>query len=146
MPDFPPGARLEGGLTEHLGIRIEEATAERVVAAMPVTADHHQPFGYLHGGASVVLAETAASVGAHLRAQAGHTAFGMEINANHLRAVRAGTVRAVAVPLHTGRTSQVWAVEIRDDAGHLVCVSRCTLAVVPARSGGAAGEVSATGA
>lgn len=143
MPDFLPGARLEGGLTERLGIRIEEATAERVVAAMPVTPDHHQPFGYLHGGASVVLAETAASVGAHLRAPAGHTAFGMEINANHLRAVRAGTVRAVAVPLHTGRTSQVWSVEIRDDAGHLVCVSRCTLAVVPARGDDGAGGAGA---
>ena len=118
------------GLARLLGIRLTSASAERVAAAMEVTPDHHQPFGYLHGGASVVLAETAASIGGHLAAAEGKTAFGMEINANHLRPVQEGTLRAEATPLHVGRTSQVWAVEIRDEAGRLVCVSRCTLAVV----------------
>lgn len=124
-----------GGLGQHLGIKVQAATAERVVATMPVTPDHHQPFGYLHGGASVVLAETVASVGAFLAAPSGHSAFGMEINANHLRSVRHGTLTATGTPLHTGRTSQVWSIDIRDEEGRRVCVSRCTLAVVPTREG-----------
>ena len=124
---MPPPTR---GLARLLGIELTEASAERVAATMDVTPDHHQPFGYLHGGASVVLAETAASIGGHLAAAEGKTAFGMEINANHLRPVQEGTLRAEATPLHVGRTSQVWAVEIRDGGGRLVCVSRCTLAVV----------------
>ena len=132
MPaSFPDPERLRGGLTARLGIEIVEATADRVVATMPVTPDHHQPMGFLHGGATVVLAETAASIGAFLRAPDGHTAFGMEINANHLRAVRSGMLTATATPLHTGRTTQVWEIDVRDGAGHRVCVSRCTLAVTP---------------
>ncbi len=126
-----------GGLGQHLGIEIQEASGERVVATMPVTPGHHQPFGYLHGGASVVLAETVASVGAYLAAPKGHAAFGMEINANHLRSVREGTLTATGTPLHTGRATQVWQIDIRDEAGRRVCVSRCTLAVVPSRGEGA---------
>lgn len=135
MPAFPPHARLDGGLTQHLGIDVVEATAERVIATMPVTPDHHQPMGFLHGGATVALAETVASIGAFLRAPEGYVAFGMEINANHLRAVRTGTLTATATPLHAGRTSQVWEIDVRDDAGHRVCISRCTLAIVPERRG-----------
>ena len=131
--DFP---RLSESLGKTLGIEITEATAQRCVATMPVEPRHHQPLGYLHGGASVALAETVASVGAYLAAPDGHTAFGQEINANHLRSKRDGTLRAVAEPVHVGRTSQVWGVEIRDERGELVCVSRCTLAVVPVRDGG----------
>lgn len=125
-----------GGLGRHLGIEIQEVSGERVVATMPVTPHHHQPFGYLHGGASVVLAETVASVGSFLSAPDGYAAFGMEINANHLRSVRGGTLTATGEPLHAGRISQVWQIEIRDEAGRLVCVSRCTLAVVPMREEG----------
>lgn len=130
MPSAP------GGLAKLLGIEITEMSAERVVATMPVTPDHHQPFGLLHGGASVALAETVASVGAYLAAPEDKGAVGMEINANHLRAARDGVLRATATPLHRGRTSHVWQVEVRDEGGRLVCVSRCTLALVNARERG----------
>jgi 1,4-dihydroxy-2-naphthoyl-CoA hydrolase len=120
-------------LVQTLGITLLEATAERVVADMAVTPKVHQPFGFLHGGASVALAETVASIGAYLAAPEGHSSFGMEINANHLRSVQSGKVQAVATPLHTGRTTAVWSVEIRNEAGDLVCISRCTLAITPVR-------------
>jgi len=119
-----------GGVAELLDIEIEEMSPERVTAAMPVTPNHHQPFGVLHGGVSVVLAESAASVGGHLAAPSGHTAVGIEVNANHVRAVRDGQLTATATPLHTGRSTQVWEVKIRDEDDQLVCASRCTLAVV----------------
>jgi uncharacterized protein (TIGR00369 family) len=97
---------------------------------MEVTPDLHQPHGLLHGGASVALAETVASVAANMNCAEGYVALGQEINANHLRGIREGIVRAVALPVHVGRSSQVWSVEIRDDAGKLICISRCTLAVI----------------
>ncbi|MEL6610522.1 MAG: hotdog fold thioesterase [Bacteroidota bacterium] len=124
-----------GGLAALLGIELLEAGPDRVVATMPVTPDHHQPMGYLHGGASVAFAETLVSYGAFLGAPEGHTAFGMEINANHLRSKQDGLLTGVATPLHQGRTSQVWQVEIRDEAEKLVCVSRCTVAITPLRKG-----------
>jgi uncharacterized protein (TIGR00369 family) len=120
------------GLGEHLGMAIAEATPDRVVLTMPVTPQHHQPFGYLHGGASVALAETAASVGGFLNCAPGKVVFGLEINANHLRPVRSGTLTAVGEPIHRGRTTQVWQISISDEQGRAVCVSRCTLAVVDA--------------
>jgi 1,4-dihydroxy-2-naphthoyl-CoA hydrolase len=119
------------GLMGALGIELREVTAERVVATMPVTPRHLQPFGYLHGGASLALAETAASIGGHLSCPPGYAAFGLEINANHVRPKRTGTLTATAVPLHRGRTTQVWDIRVVDEADRLVCVSRCTLAVVP---------------
>ena len=129
LADFPDRETL--GRT--LGIEIAEAGPERVVATMPVGPPVHQPFGYLHGGASVALAETVVSVGAYLAAPEGHTAFGMEINANHLRPMREGTLTATATPVYVGRTSQVWQAELRDERGRLVCISRCTLAIVAMR-------------
>lgn len=116
-----------------LGISLEEATPQRVVATMPVDHRTVQPLGILHGGASVALAETAASIGAALNAGEGRTAVGMEINANHIRPKRQGMVRAVATPVHIGRNSSVWEVRIADEADRLVCISRCTLAFVDAR-------------
>jgi 1,4-dihydroxy-2-naphthoyl-CoA hydrolase len=116
-----------------LEISMLEATVDRVVATMPVQAKVHQPFGLLHGGASVALAETVASLGAYLNVMdSGMGAVGLEINANHLRAKRDGVVTATATPIHKGRTTHVWQVEIKDEAGKMVCVSRCTLAIVPA--------------
>jgi len=103
---------------------------------MPVTAQHLQPWGYLHGGASIALAETAATVGAFLNCPAGMVAFGQEINANHIRSVREGILTATALPLHIGRTSQVWAIDIRNEQQKRICVSRCTLAVIPSDSPG----------
>jgi 1,4-dihydroxy-2-naphthoyl-CoA hydrolase len=116
-----------------LEISILEATVDRVVATMPVQAKVHQPFGLLHGGASVALAETVASLGAYLNVMdSGMGAVGLEINANHLRGKRDGIVTATATPIHKGRSTHVWQVEIKDEAGKMVCVSRCTLAIVPA--------------
>jgi len=117
-------------LMETLGIDIKETTPERVVATMPVGPHVHQPYGLLHGGASVTLAETVASVGAAMSVEQGQRVVGVEINANHLRGKRDGVVTAVATPLHKGRSTQVWQVEITDEAGRRICVSRCTLAVV----------------
>jgi uncharacterized protein (TIGR00369 family) len=138
LPEEPALPETLGGVAALLGIEIDEASAERVTATMPVTPDHHQPFGLLHGGVSVVLAESAASVGGHLAAPEGRTAAGIEVNANHVRSVREGTLTATATPLHTGRTTQVWSVEIRDADDHLVCASRCTLAVVDQTDGSSA--------
>lgn len=117
---------------EALGIETEELTPERVVLKMPVDGRHHQPFGILHGGVSVVLAETAASLGAWMNCdREKETTVGLEINANHIRPKREGIVTAVAEPLHKGRTTMVWEIRIRDEEERLICVSRCTMAVVP---------------
>jgi uncharacterized protein (TIGR00369 family) len=136
MNPFPP--LQQETLLATLGIEIVEATKERVVATMPVGPRVHQPFGLLHGGASVALAETVASTAAWMNVdQASEIVVGIEINANHLRAKRAGVVTATATPLHVGRRTQVWDVRIVDEEGRAICVSRCTLAVMPAPGGGA---------
>jgi 1,4-dihydroxy-2-naphthoyl-CoA hydrolase len=128
-------AHPKRGLSDLLGIEVLELTGERVVATMPVDERTLQPFGLLHGGASVALAETVASIGAAARLDLSRfAAVGQEINANHLRGKSEGIVRATAVPVHVGRTSQVWSIEIADEEGRLVCISRCTLAVVPRRA------------
>ncbi|MBX3714879.1 MAG: hotdog fold thioesterase [Burkholderiales bacterium] len=128
----PFAALQQETLLATLGIEITEASRERVVATMPVGPRVHQPFGLLHGGASVALAETVASTAAWMNVdQAAEIVVGIEINANHLRAKRDGVVTATATPLHVGRRTQVWDVRIADEEGRLVCASRCTLAVVP---------------
>jgi uncharacterized protein (TIGR00369 family) len=116
-------------LGKTLGIEWLELTLDRIVATMPVTPLHHQPFGCLHGGVSLLLAETVAGMGGFLNSPPGKAAFGVEINANHLRPVQAGILRAVSTPLHIGRTTQVWDIRIWDEAERLVCASRCTMAV-----------------
>jgi len=118
------------GLNKDLGIEYVEMEPERVVMRMQIDVRHQQPLGYLHGGASVALAESAATVGAWLNCPPGKVAFGSEINASHLRPKRSGTLTAVGTPVHRGRNSQVWDVEIHDENGKAVCASRCTLAVV----------------
>ena len=123
--------RMQGGIGSALPLTFEEVTKDRVVMSMVVDHRVHQPFGVLHGGASVVLAESAGSVGAGLNCPDGYIAMGQEINANHIRGKRDGVVRATAVPVHVGRTSQVWSIEIRDEQDKLICISRLTLAVVP---------------
>ena len=105
-----------------------------VIATMPVDERTHQPFGILHGGASIALAETAASLGAAGRIDREQfVAVGQEINGNHLRRKSEGMVTATAVPVHVGRSSQVWSIAITDEQGRLVCISRCTIAIVPLR-------------
>jgi 1,4-dihydroxy-2-naphthoyl-CoA hydrolase len=120
------------GMQRLLGIELLEISDERVVATMPVDERTHQPFGILHGGASIALAETVASLGAANRIdREKFIAVGQEINGNHLRPKASGVVTAIGVPVHVGRTSQVWSIEIRDEAGKLVCISRCTMAIAP---------------
>jgi 1,4-dihydroxy-2-naphthoyl-CoA hydrolase len=119
-------------LADTLGIKLLELTKERVVATMPVDERTRQPFGILHGGASVALAETVASLAATMNADLERfSVVGIEINANHLRAKRDGVVTGTARPIHIGRSTQVWEVRIVDEEQRPICVSRCTLAVVP---------------
>jgi 1,4-dihydroxy-2-naphthoyl-CoA hydrolase len=115
-----------------LGIEFTELGSNHLTGRMPVDDRTRQPFGILHGGASVLLAETLVSCAAGFVAAPGKACVGMEINANHLRPVTSGWVTGTARPLSLGRRSQVWEVRIVDDAGKLVCVSRCTTAVIDA--------------
>jgi uncharacterized protein (TIGR00369 family) len=118
-----------------LPLHFEHVATDRVVMTMRVDHRTHQPMGVLHGGASLVLAESAASTGANLACPAGMVAVGQEINANHLRPKTDGVLTATALPIHIGRSTQVWSVEIRDEASKLVCISRCTLAIIPTPPG-----------
>lgn len=117
-------------LIAHLGIVFTEAGPDWLRATMPVDARTLQPYGLLHGGASVVLAETLGSSAGNLCVGPDRICVGLEINANHLRAARAGSVTGTARPLHVGRATQVWEIRIEDAAGKPVCVSRLTLAVI----------------
>ncbi|MGB5945011.1 hotdog fold thioesterase [Paenisporosarcina sp.] len=115
-----------------LGIEFGEMTKDRVTATMPVNSSTHQPYGQLHGGASVVLAESVASFGTlNLLDQENETAVGLEINANHIRGKKDGIVTAIGTPLHRGRKTMVWDIKIVDEEEKLICVSRCTMAIVP---------------
>lgn len=120
-------------LPGYLGIRVTEIGPDFVRASMPVNEHTHQPFGVLHGGASVALAETVGSLAAMLCIDPSCLALGQDINANHVRSVSAGLVIATARPYHLGRTSHVWHIEIRDEQDRLVCVSRLTMAIVERR-------------
>jgi len=119
-------------LMEVLGIRITGVGEDWLRGTMPVDSRTHQPYGLLHGGASVALAETLGSTAAMLTLDpAKSRAVGLEINANHVRGVREGTVTGTAKALHLGRSTQVWEIRIEDERQRLVCVSRITMAVVP---------------
>lgn len=121
-------------LSGHLGIRITEIGPDFLRATMPVTEQTRQPFGVLHGGASVALAETVGSLASKMCVDAERwMCLGQDINANHLRAVPCGTVTATARAFHLGARSHVWHIEIRDEEDRLVCVSRLTMAVVERR-------------
>lgn len=121
-------------MMETLGIRITEIGDDWLRGTMPVDHRTHQPYGLLHGGASVVLAETLGSTAAMLTLDATQeVAVGLDINANHIRGVRSGTVTGTARVVHIGRTTQVWEIRIETETGELVCISRITMAVIPAR-------------
>ncbi len=114
-------------LMKFLGVRIEVVTAEKVVLTMEVTPKVHQYVGIMHGGVSLYLSETAASIGAVANADLSKvTPVGVEINGNHVRAVSKGTLTVTSVPVFTGRTMAVWQTEIRNDRDKLVCTSRCS--------------------
>lgn len=122
-------------LLESLGIETVSLDKDLVVMTMPVDKRTHQPLGYLHGGANVALAESAASVGAclHVDLDKFHV-FGIEINANHIKSKKDGIVTAKANPIHVGKSSMVWEINIVDEEENLICISRCTVAVVPKKS------------
>lgn len=124
-------------LMEAIGIRITAMGDDWLQGTMPVDRRTHQPYGLLHGGASVALAETLGSTAAMLTLDAAkERAVGLDINANHVRGVLSGTVTGTARPLHIGRSTQVWEIRIEDEGGRLVCISRLTMAVVPATAVG----------
>lgn len=119
-------------MTDHLGIKFTEVGPDFVRATMPVDERTRQPFGLLHGGASVALAETLGSVAAHCCLPDGKTGVGIEVNANHVRSVRSGRVTGTVRPVHVGRSTQVWQIRITGAGGQLVCLSRLTIAVIDA--------------
>ena len=122
---------VKNTMIDHLGIEMIELGDDFITARMPVDHRTHQPYGLLHGGASVTLAETLGSTGAMLAVDPEkYNVVGLEINANHVRGVRDGWVIATARPLHRGRTTQLWEIRITDTADKLVCISRLTIAVI----------------
>ena len=123
-------AMSHGTAMEPLGIVFTEIGPDFLRATMSVDARTHQPYGLLHGGASVLLAETLGSTAGMLSVDEGQGVVGIEINANHLRGVREGLVTGTVRALHTGRSTQVWEIRIEDPAGKLVCISRMTVAVI----------------
>ncbi|WP_370458014.1 hotdog fold thioesterase [Thalassobacillus sp. CUG 92003] len=123
---------LNNTLMSALGMELETYQKDCVIITMPVDERTHQPMGFLHGGASVALAETAASFGAYLNIDPDkQQVFGIEINANHIRSKREGTVKGEARPIHIGRNTMVWEINITDENEQLISVSRCTIGVVP---------------
>lgn len=127
-----------GGLATHLDIQLTEVGPDYLRGTMPVDARTRQPFGLLHGGASVSLAETLGSVAANFCVDAAkYYCVGQEINANHIRSARSGRVTGTARPIHLGSRSQVWDIRIEDESGRLTCVSRLTMSVIEAPGRGA---------
>ncbi|WP_456310367.1 hotdog fold thioesterase [Serratia proteamaculans] len=122
--------RSQNTMVDHIGIRFTVLTEDRIEAVMPVDQRTRQPFGLLHGGASVVLAETLGSMAGYLCTEGEQQVVGLEINANHLRAAREGEVRGVCRSVHLGRRHQVWQIEIFDNNNRLCCTSRLTTAVI----------------
>ncbi len=118
-------------IMEHLGIELTEIGDDFLTATMPVDHRTHQPYGVLHGGASVTLAETLGSFGAHMTVDPSKFAsVGLEINANHIRPVKTGKVTGTAKPVHLGKKTQIWSIEIKNEEGKLVCLSRITMAII----------------
>lgn len=117
-------------MVQHVGIVFTRIGDNELEATMPVDNRTRQPFGLLHGGASVVLAETLGSVAGYLCTEGEQKIVGLEVNANHLRSAREGIVRGVCTAVHVGRRHQVWQIEISDEQGRLCCTSRLTTAVI----------------
>ncbi len=118
---------------QQLGIEFLEVGPDFIRARVPVDTRTRQPYGLLHGGVSVVLAETLGSCGAAYSCPEDHRAVGLDINANHLKGATSGWVTGVARPVHIGRTTQVWQIDLSNEAGELTCVSRITMAVLAPR-------------
>ena len=140
---FPAGVNIDAvnkmsrnTLVEHLGIEITEIGSDYLVGKMPVDHRTKQPLGLLHGGASVVLAETLGSIGATLTVNpAEQYCVGLEINANHVKSAREGHVYGLTKPIHVGKRTQIWEIKITNDQEELVCISRITMAVIDKKKG-----------
>ncbi len=117
-----------------LGVKIVEASGDKVVLQVEVGPKVHQPYGLLHGGVSALLAESAASIGAAIDVRPDYIVVGTELNCSHLRSMSAGVLTATATPVRKGRRVQVWAVDLTDQEGRQICVARCTLQVLEAPS------------
>ena len=122
-----------GTAPAHLGMEFLEVGDNFIRGRVPVDARTKQPYGLLHGGVSVVLAETLGSCGAGYSCPEGYRAVGLDINANHLKGATSGWVTGITRPVHIGRTTQVWQIDLTNDAGELTCVSRITMAVLAPR-------------
>ena len=122
-----------GTAVENLGIEFLEVGADFIKARVPVDTRTKQPYGLLHGGVSVVLAETLGSCGAAYSCPEGYRAVGLDINANHLKGATSGWVTGITRPVHIGRTTQVWQIDMTNDSGEMTCVSRITMAVLAPR-------------
>ncbi len=122
-----------GTAVAHLGIEFLEVGDDFIRARVPVDTRTRQPFGLLHGGVSVVLAETLGSCGAMYSCPEGYRAVGLDINANHLKGATAGWVTGITRPVHIGRTTHVWQIDMANDAGEMTCVSRITMAILAPR-------------
>ncbi|ELR73243.1 hypothetical protein C900_04754 [Fulvivirga imtechensis AK7] len=121
-------------MMKHLDIEFTEVGQDFIKAKMPVDHRHHQPYGLLHGGASVALAETLGSVAAHCSVDSSkYFCVGLEINANHIKGVRDGYVYGITTPIHVGKSTQVWEIKITNEHQELVCVSRITMAILEKR-------------
>jgi len=122
-----------GTAVQHLGMEFLEVGDDFIRARMPVDGRTKQPYGLLHGGVSVVLAETLGSCGAASAAPPGYRCVGLDINANHIKGATSGWVTGITRPVHIGRSTQVWHIDMHNDAGELTCVSRITMAVLAPR-------------
>ncbi len=124
----------DGTAVQHLGIQFTEVGDDFIAARVPVDTRTKQPYGLLHGGVSVVLAETLGSCGAAFSCPDGHRAVGLDINANHLKGATEGWVTGITRPVHIGRSTQVWHIDLRNEAGQLTCVSRITMSILAPRT------------
>jgi len=126
---------IKNTMMEHLDIKIEEVGNDFLKGSMPVDHRTVQPYGILHGGASVTLAETLGSLAAHMVVDdSKYQTVGLEINANHLKSTRSGRVTGIAKPIHLGRSTQVWEIKITNEQNQLTCISRITMAVIEKRN------------
>ncbi len=124
--------RPKGHIGELIGIEFTEITEDSISARMPVNEKTHQPYGILHGGASVVLAESLGSVASNMIIDSDkYIGVGLEVNANHLRPVKSGFVTGICKPIHIGGKTHVWDIKLYDDRGKMNCVSRLTVAIIP---------------
>jgi 1,4-dihydroxy-2-naphthoyl-CoA hydrolase len=124
--------RPKGHIGDLIGMEFTEITDDSISARMPVNEKTHQPYGILHGGASVVLAESLGSVASNMIIDSNkYIGVGLEVNANHLRPVKSGFVTGICKPIHIGGKTHVWDIRLYDDRGKMNCVSRLTVAIIP---------------